>query len=335
VIRHRPAKARPDRHDPNPPAIRTPGWTAVHAATAFSNRHRDHRARRRHQPRLQQPSPAGGRPAASDYDAFIGAACTAFAGRAHPAANATAKQVAEVIFAAATHGTDELRYVAIRIKLSAAARRETSEAAYIAFMRQQVAPDLPTSPFPRRRPTRRPSMTTIPSPKTIHTREHLGTPTDLSPDAIHDLSAALQALLADVFALYLKTKNFHWHMSGRHFRDYHLLLDEQGDQLFAMTDPIAERARKIGGTTLRSIGHIARQQRILDNDAEYVDPMDMLAELRDDNRHLVSILRETHHVAETHGDVATTSLLEVWLDETERRVWFLFESTRHTPGAND
>jgi starvation-inducible DNA-binding protein len=178
-------------------------------------------------------------------------------------------------------------------------------------------------------------MTKSLSAKAIHMHEHLGTPTDLSLDAVQDLSAALQGLLADVFALYLKTKNFHWHMSGRHFRDYHLLLDEQGDQIFAMTDPIAERARKIGGSTLRSIGHIARQQRICDNDAEYVEPADMLAELRDDNRRLVSILRESHHVADTHGDVATSSLLEVWIDETERRVWFLFESTRRTSGAND
>ena len=124
----------------------------------------------------------------------------------------------------------------------------------------------------------------------------------------------------------MKTKNFHWHMSGKHFRDYHLLLDEQGEQLFAMTDPIAERARKIGGAALRSIGGIARQQRILDNDAEYVDPQDMLAELRDDNKQLVSIMRQVHGVCDTHGDVATASLLENWIDETERRTWFLFET---------
>jgi starvation-inducible DNA-binding protein len=168
-----------------------------------------------------------------------------------------------------------------------------------------------------------------------HVREHLGTPTDLKPEATRDISAALGGLLADVFALYLKTKNFHWHMSGRHFRDYHLLLDEQSTQLFAMTDPIAERARKIGGTTLHSIGEIARRQRILDNDAEYVEPQDMLAELRDDNKQLTSILRQVHNVCGGYGDAATTSLLEVWLDETERRTWFLFESTREMFGRND
>lgn len=157
----------------------------------------------------------------------------------------------------------------------------------------------------------------------------LATPTDLKSNAIQDISAALAALLADVFALYIKTKNFHWHMSGPHFRDYHLMLDEQAEQIFATTDAIAERARKIGGTTLRSIGHIGRLQRINDNDAEYVTPEDMLAELRDDNRHLVSLLRETHDVCSEHNDVATTSLLEVWIDEAERRTWFLFETTRH------
>lgn len=178
-------------------------------------------------------------------------------------------------------------------------------------------------------------MSKSPSAKEAHIREHLGTPTDLKPQATRDISAALSGLLADVFALYVKTKNFHWHMSGRHFRDYHLLLDEQSDQIFAMTDPIAERARKIGGTTLRSIGQIARQQRILDNDAEYVEPQDMLAELREDNKQLVAIMREVHNVCEDHGDVATASLLEVWIDETERRTWFLFESTRNALGAND
>jgi starvation-inducible DNA-binding protein len=178
-------------------------------------------------------------------------------------------------------------------------------------------------------------MSKSPSAKEAHIREHLGTPTDLKPQATRDISAALSGLLADVFALYVKTKNFHWHMSGRHFRDYHLLLDEQSDQIFSMTDPIAERARKIGGTTLRSIGQIARQQRILDNDAEYVEPQDMLAELREDNKQLVAIMREVHNVCEDHGDVATASLLEVWIDETERRTWFLFESTRNALGAND
>jgi starvation-inducible DNA-binding protein len=178
-------------------------------------------------------------------------------------------------------------------------------------------------------------MSKPPSAKEAHTREHLATPTDLKPEATRDISAALSGLLADVFALYVKTKNFHWHMSGRHFRDYHLLLDEQGEQIFAMTDPIAERARKIGGNTIRSIGHIARQQRITDNDAEYVDPQDMLAELRDDNQKLVSEMREVHNVCDEYGDVATASLLEVWIDETERRTWFLFETTRHVPGSND
>ncbi len=158
--------------------------------------------------------------------------------------------------------------------------------------------------------------------------------TDLSEAATHDISAALKGLLADTFALYLKTKNFHWHMSGPHFRDYHLLLDEQGDQIFAMTDPIAERARKIGGTTLRSIGQIARTQRIADNDADFVEPQDMLAELRDDNLRLTSLMRQVHNTCEGHGDVATTSLLEVWIDETERRSWFLYEAARLPPGSN-
>ena len=175
-------------------------------------------------------------------------------------------------------------------------------------------------------------MSKSPSAQTGHVRAPLATSTDLKPEATRDISAALGGLLADVFALYLKTKNFHWHMSGPHFRDYHLLLDEQGDQLFAMTDPIAERARKIGGTTLRSIGHIARQQRILDNDANYVEPRDMLAELRDDNKQLVSIMRQVHNVCDDYGDVATASVLEVWIDETERRTWFLFEAARGVPG---
>src|SRR5579863_1561765 len=163
----------------------------------------------------------------------------------------------------------------------------------------------------------------------------LVTPTDLRAPATRDISAGMNAILADVFALYLKTKNFHWHMSGPHFRDYHLLLDEHGEQIFDMTDDVAERARKIGGATLRSIGDIARRQRILDNDADYVDPKDMLAELRDDNERLTSIMRQVHNVCDTYGDVATASLLEVWIDETERRTWFLFESTRNAPGAND
>ncbi len=157
----------------------------------------------------------------------------------------------------------------------------------------------------------------------------LATPTDLKSGATQDISGAMNAILADVFALYLKTKNFHWHLSGPHFRDYHLLLDEQGDQLFAMTDPISERIRKIGGTTLRSIGHIARLQRVLDNDAEYVEPEHMLAELREDNMALTARLREAHGVCDDHNDVATTSLIEVWIDETERHTWFLFEASRH------
>ena len=156
----------------------------------------------------------------------------------------------------------------------------------------------------------------------------LSTPTALSADAVRDISAALTALLADVFALYMKTKNFHWHMSGPHFRDYHLLLDDQGDQIFAMTDPMAERVRKIGGTTLRSAGHVTRIQRILDNDAEYVSPPDMLAELRDDNAQLSRSMRQTHLLCDEAGDIATASLLENWIDETERRTWFLFECTR-------
>jgi starvation-inducible DNA-binding protein len=157
----------------------------------------------------------------------------------------------------------------------------------------------------------------------------LKTPTDLKPNAVQDVSGALNILLADMFALYLKTKNFHWHISGPHFRDYHLLLDEHGDQIFATTDSIAERVRKIGGTTVRSIGHVSRLQRVLDNDADFVTPMDMLAELRDDNKQLVASLRETHGLCEEHEDVATASLLEVWIDEAERRTWFLFEATRN------
>jgi starvation-inducible DNA-binding protein len=156
----------------------------------------------------------------------------------------------------------------------------------------------------------------------------LTTPTDLNSSAVKDIAGAMNAVLADVFALYLKTKNFHWHMSGPHFRDYHLLLDEHADQIFAMTDPIAERIRKIGGLTIRSIGHVARLQRVLDNDAEYVEPEDMLAELREDNKTLTARLREAHGVCEDHNDVATTSLIEGWIDETERRTWFLFEVAR-------
>jgi starvation-inducible DNA-binding protein len=161
----------------------------------------------------------------------------------------------------------------------------------------------------------------------------LATPTDLTANATKDISASLNAVLADVFGLYLKTKNFHWHMSGPHFRDYHLMLDEQAAELFAMTDPLAERCRKLGGPTLRSIGHIARTQRVLDNDAEYVEPADMLAELRDDNRGLAGQLRGAHDLCNEHRDIASAAMLEVWIDETERRTWFLFESTRNNGGA--
>jgi starvation-inducible DNA-binding protein len=156
----------------------------------------------------------------------------------------------------------------------------------------------------------------------------LSTRTDLNAAATKDISAAMNGILADVFALYVKTKNFHWHMSGPHFRDYHLLLDEQADQIFAMTDPIAERVRKLGGITIRSIGQIARTQRLLDNDAEYVEPSDMVAELREDNKTLTASLRQAHNVCEEHGDIASASLIEVWVDETERRNWFLFEASR-------
>ena len=160
-------------------------------------------------------------------------------------------------------------------------------------------------------------------------RSRLITPTDLGSKASMDIAGGMNILLADVFALYLKTKNFHWHMSGPHFRDYHLLLDEQADQLYAMTDPIAERIRKTGGSTLRSIGHIARIQRVKDNDAEYVDPLDMLAELREDNQSLAARLREVHDMVEEHRDVGTASVVESWIDETERGTWFLFESSRN------
>ncbi len=160
------------------------------------------------------------------------------------------------------------------------------------------------------------------------TNPALRAPTDLGDNARRDISAALTGLLSDMFALYLKTKNFHWHMSGPHFRDYHLMLDEQADQIFATTDPIAERARKVGGTTLRSIGDISRRQRLLDNDADFVTAKDMLAELADDNSRLVGFLRAAHGVCEEHGDVGSTSLIEVWIDEAERRAWFLFESIR-------
>jgi starvation-inducible DNA-binding protein len=161
-----------------------------------------------------------------------------------------------------------------------------------------------------------------------HLRAPLSTPTDLKAEATRDIAGGMNALLADVFALYLKTKNFHWHLSGPHFRDYHLMFDEQATQLFAMTDPIAERVRKIGGETIRSIGQVSRLQRVLDNNADYVDPEDMLAELCEDNKALAARLREAHDLCDEHRDVATASLIEVWIDETEKRTWFLFETSR-------
>jgi starvation-inducible DNA-binding protein len=156
-------------------------------------------------------------------------------------------------------------------------------------------------------------------------REAIASRTDISAKGVKDISGALNGLLADVFAVYLKTKNFHWHMSGPHFRDYHLLLDEQGEQIFAMTDAIAERVRKLGGETLKSTGQISRLQRVLDNNADYVDPVDMMAELAEDNRTMVTHMREVHDLCDEHRDVATASLLEVWIDEGERRNWFLSE----------
>src|SRR5437867_11169220 len=186
-----------------------------------------------------------------------------------------------------------------------------------------------------RKPTLRKNYMKRNSPtKTSELRQRrdapLTTPTDLTRSATRDIAGAMNAILADVFALYVKTKNFHWHMSGSHFRDYHLLLDEHADQLFAMTDPIAERIRKIGGLALKSIGHISRTQRVLDNDAEYVEPLDMLAELAEDNKALTLRFREAHNVCDEHRDVATASMIEVWIDETERRAWFLFETTRRS-----
>jgi len=182
-------------------------------------------------------------------------------------------------------------------------------------------------------------MKSSPSPAETKTGKHkknhpaLATPTDLSKEATGSIAHAMNVILADVFALYVKTKNFHWHMSGVHFRDYHLMLDEQSAQLFAMTDPIAERIRKLGGTTIKSIGQIAHLQRIRDNDADFVTPEDMLSELCEDNQKLAEELRDAHEVCEEHKDVATTSLIEVWIDEAERRTWFLFEATREHESA--
>jgi starvation-inducible DNA-binding protein len=163
----------------------------------------------------------------------------------------------------------------------------------------------------------------------------LRTATDLSAEAVSAVTGALNPLLADAFALYLKTKNFHWHLSGPHFRDYHLLLDEQGDQIFAMTDELAERVRKIGGITVKSIGHVAKLQRIKDNNEEFVAAVDMLRELMEDNKAFTGNMREAHEVADQNNDSATTSLLENFIDETERRTWFLFEATRVTNQPND
>ena len=170
-------------------------------------------------------------------------------------------------------------------------------------------------------------MSNVPSLKALQTAP-LHTPSDLSASAARDIAGALTALLADTLALYLKTKNFHWHISGPHFRDYHLLLDEEASQIFAATDPLAERVRKIGGTTLRSLGHASRLSRVLDNDAGYVDPLDMLSELRDDNKTMAARIREAHALCEEHRDIATASLLETLVDEAERRTWFLFEASR-------
>ncbi|QMW21589.1 Dps family protein [Sandaracinobacteroides saxicola] len=158
--------------------------------------------------------------------------------------------------------------------------------------------------------------------------QRLATPTDLGDNAVKDIAGALNALLADAFALYFKTKNFHWHVSGPHFRDYHLLLDEQADQIFAITDDIAERVRKIGATTLRSLHQAAAMTRVLPNDADYVEPADMLAELMDDNKAYIRALRASHDLCDEHNDVATASLIEVWIDEAERRTWFLYETLR-------
>jgi len=167
-------------------------------------------------------------------------------------------------------------------------------------------------------------------PQTPGVPPMLATPSDLGANATRDIAAALNGLLADVFALYVKTKNFHWHMSGPHFRDYHLMLDEQSDQIFAMTDVLAERVRKIGHLTLHSIGEISRNQRITDNDAPYVTPQDMLAELREDNGEFAKRMREAHAMIDEQNDVATASLLEVFIDETERRAWFLYEASHGT-----
>ncbi len=175
-------------------------------------------------------------------------------------------------------------------------------------------------------------MSKTPKSGKAKTAAELDTPTDLAPEAVETISGLLNTLLADAFALYMKTKNFHWHVSGRHFRDYHLLLDEQAAQIFATTDELAERVRKIGGTTLRSIGSIARAQTIEDNDETYVPPREMLRELMDDNKHVAAAMRKAHEKIDELGDVASASLLENFIDETERRTWFLFEASRPEGG---
>jgi starvation-inducible DNA-binding protein len=194
----------------------------------------------------------------------------------------------------------------------------------LAYVLEDARPSLPATPLPETRGT---AMAKTDKAKQQR-KAPLKTPSSLGENARRDISAELNVLLADVFALYLKTKNFHWHMSGPHFRDYHLLLDEQSDEIFATTDPIAERVRKLGGTTLRSIGQISKQQRLADNDADFVTPQDMLAELREDNARVADYMRKTHELCDEYKDVATASLLENWIDEAERRVWFLFEIGR-------
>ena len=171
--------------------------------------------------------------------------------------------------------------------------------------------------------------------KSNKTSPDLDTPTDLSPDGVNKISASLNTLLADAFALYLKTKNFHWHVSGRHFRDYHLLLDEQADVIFAGIDELAERVRKIGGTTLRSIGHVAKLQTVEDNDEAYVPPREMLRELMEDNKHVAAAMRKAHELCDDHKDSGTAGLLETFIDETERRTWFLFEASRQEGGNEE
>ncbi|WNZ54142.1 DNA starvation/stationary phase protection protein [Microbulbifer sp. MKSA007] len=162
----------------------------------------------------------------------------------------------------------------------------------------------------------------------VGTQSRLAAPSDLSESARASITIAVNTLLADTFSLYMKTKNFHWHVSGPHFRDYHLLFDDQADEVFEMTDALAERVRKLGGTTLRSIGHIAKLQRSSDNDAEYVDPQDMLLELGEDNREMISSMRKVHELCDEHRDIATASLLEEYIDQAEKRSWFLFEASR-------